>query len=727
MDRVSKHSSPDAVYNGIKSLAVRAAALGTIMEMPTANRRTLPVTFRLSPELLKLFPSAFAIYKSPHKVFVDMFFDDISLFNKTQHTFNNGKLIEKQLVVTDILKHDYDILVFKANIDELQFAFKCAWPSFSEQYNRDRLFYNKFKTTMQREVEGFRIMESIRDDDRVKLMAHGNMWIHTEGNDLIACLEIVLMEMVDGLIFSSIISKFVATSNPKAFDLIALAFQRLYMLHEQDIVHGDPGLSNIMQRKNTKITWIDFERSMKKDRSFTNLTWNTLKLIDINILLLNSITLIGRSHRRDFTLRNINLREFKNNLFRENNEYNQIILPHRSYLYHGMIHDNSSCAAMHEIFNQGWIDIKYLSSDAFMTSLLRDLTIPDKLRKILNNLVYCAFDVIPEDYRFPGQFYDDYKIPQDSVYANQAMNNNTAETKKKKEKVSTQQLPRNIDQSKQVHSTENDRSYFLILNGQQFYSNEQCPLVYFKSGGNNAGQRFSMAQQKKGKIENLRSFQLYSIKKGENTPTPTVIQNNRGGSYLCFCKVKDNFLEVFYYTEYGEKFNTYASYDLNFHPPKKIEKIQPIPENDTDASPSMPFTTKQERPLPNSKPVANTTNLVVNGDQYLDESHQNYIVLNERGKYFLCRTVSRSTPIRLSEELIYPVYVSNRANFEPLIETGGVSNAFGFTKLITGQVYIKVLQNGTLQVYIRTQDKTIEGYRYDIRNGGSILITEFDA
>ena len=78
-----------------------------------------------------------------------------------------------------------------------------------------------------------------------------------------------------------------------------------------------------------------------------------------------------------------NFRQLKVNLKRLGVAQECIILPHINYWINGMIHDNSSCTALHLIF-QDWVDFPFLSNARMSSNeILLDLINPTKLREII--------------------------------------------------------------------------------------------------------------------------------------------------------------------------------------------------------------------------------------------------------------------------------------------------------------------------------------------------------
>ena len=678
--------------------------LGTIMEIPTTRRRTLPVKFLLSQTDMENFNTNFFNYRAPLSVFADLFFDSDDLFQLTKPTLSRGKLLEHTLNVVSILKSDDGILVFNAAVNGYNCVLKCANPLVYNQYNRDRVMNNKFKTMMQREVEGFQIINNCVGIDSVKMTAHGNMWVCDKEYTLLSGLEVIVMDVVGGQSLLRLIYLQGKARIDDVYISIADIFRKLFILHSKNIVHGDPSPANIM-REGNKMTWIDFERLSKRKSDFTTITWNTLKLIDFNVLLFQSINLILSINQNRKDTRYLNFRQIKENLLRLGVAQECIILPHIIYWKAGIIHDNSSCTALNFIFRR-YVDLEFLKDTAMSGKLvLIDLANPQKLKPILERCIAALEGVGKDDYAFPVNEYNDYATPQAyasdkaSVITNTTNMTPVAKPKSiarqsvQKQKTTTQ-TQRTTSNPEPNHANPTDltkivtgQSYKLILLDKQMYSHDGHILYYFKDDN----LIFSVMKYVNREWINDDFNQLYRMKEG--VLKPIILYNHQPSFY----SIKNNYLHVVYAVSYDPvKVDIWSSYDMTYNPPRRLEqkinKLADIPEQDEDS----------------------LKDLVIDGEQYYSAEGEKYQISHRDGKYILCKGPSREggNLTLLSPSLLHDIFVYNRDNNQ-LEHISDESKNF-FQVIEHGYQQMILVAKGLLEIYVKLPRGTKYKYAYDI-------------
>ena len=534
--------------------------LDTIMEIATKDRWTLEVEFQLSQQDLEKLHTKFFLYskKNALKYFTDLFFDD-EAFKKISMPLVYGKTFsERKITVTRVLRLTDLIGVFMANVGSMKFVLKCSMTLYHNQFNRDRFVFGKFKTMMQREAEGFQIFNKNTElkNEGIKMLAHGNMWMQTDYSYLVSSLEVICLEFVDGATMYTKIYNSIYSRNDDQYKHIAQVFKQIYKLHSNGVVHGDPHPDNLMQRKSGQFVWIDYERVQKRESYFNDQTWNTLKLIDINIALVYVISNFYLSDGRDR-----NSREIIKRLKAQQSEYSKYFLPHICYHYSGMIYDDSSCIALNSIFN-GFLDYKTLS-DANMSQhkALLDLSDATKLNTIINMFRTIFLSTAAETVRFNVTKYDAYPIPidyisnRDSVFREQSkskISNTTPSEDASRKGLS--KFP--TDSGKEI---EERITYYLNLDGRLMFAKNGNILCYSRDGV------FKVTTYNKTSKKIIESTDVTMKLCIDDKQTPLLLDGKQ-----CYYSVRNNLLQIEQLPiEQLPKLTVSATYDLTYYPPRK--------------------------------------------------------------------------------------------------------------------------------------------------------------
>jgi hypothetical protein len=249
-------------------------------------------------------------------------------------------------------------------------------------------------------------------------------------------------------------------------------------MHASDIVHGDPHQENLMITKSGKMVWIDLERTQKRKKEWNVVTWNTLKLMDINTFLKQ---LIGSFFSLSF--RDQNFRIFIDKCKAAAYKPGLIFLPHVAYAYENMVYDNNSCMALHSLF-PNYIDLNFLKDpDMSSNPILMDLIDPRKLLSFISKCLHLSKDVPSDSIKFDKDAYNAYPITA-PLKVSEFKRKNVAVPETRSSYASTVMALKHSDipvtkDENESQKIQADQSYPLILNGLQMYTQKKNKLYYF--------------------------------------------------------------------------------------------------------------------------------------------------------------------------------------------------------------------------------------------------------
>ena len=640
--------------------------LGMVTDIATKYRRTLPVKFDSGLVGLQSFYKDFLMSNLQiNDFFIDIFFDNKNFFDKTQPKYGNGKVIESTVDVIKILKLQKESAVFLVSIDKkYNVVMKCSRLEIDAYYGRDRFLFNKFKTIIEREAASFKIVDEIEaiKDDFVRLYAHGNLWAYKDSK-LFACLEVILIQYIPTESILDETWRLILTLNneKQAYVLFAETFKYLYRLHANNIVHGDPHTGNILRKgaSSSKLCWIDLERLQKRESYFSEITWNTLKLIDIHVLL----NIIMMHYYLDF--RFLNLREFRKKLPLD---YKNAFLPHESFRHGGVIHDDSSCNAMNEIFTE-YVDRQFISNPNMSNStFLVTFTDPDKLKHFIDTCRRAIVGVPNETVVFPVDKYTNHPLPEKHPDATsgsggvvQQKTTRESQTKVTPKDVQQESITKPEQHGPKLEPILEGTPYPLNLNGNDMCTEKGDMLYYFMKGKKIYVSPYD--QKTRTWVENYFLKQLYTIKDGK--VTALCVDKDK----ICFYEVVGDHLDVKYFV--NSSFKIHDTYDLQYTSPMCLKLSTPAVSNQQNTEsidPVINSSQKTANPVPtaeSSAPPEKSANtspiqinkpykLILNNNQiYSSSKIKQYYFKDKSGNYDVAHSVNGDWQFDQTQQLFY--------------------------------------------------------------------------
>ena len=574
------------------------------------------------------------------------------------------------MVIKKCIKIDSYVAVFNVEFNGLKYILKCSPAAFYEasSYGRERFIENKFSTTIQREAEGFKIVNSMPqlNEDVAKMYAYGNLWV--DNNSMLhSCVEVILIQEIAGYtcfeVMYPLVRNHTADNLVNVFVMLAAVFKSLYKLHTNGVFHGDANLGNVVFQRNRKLCWIDFSRTKKNKTNFNSTTWNVLKLIDINVLLSNLMQMYIPDFMR------LDKRIFRSKLPKD---HQKIFLPHECYSYDSFIHDNTSCNALNWVFKDH-IDLTFLSNPKMSDeSIFQDLTDTQKLINMVNRYyIPAAKDTPNESMPSPYNEYHDYSFVEDSKVKSQISKTNKIKDKEEEVKPVVA-----IKKATTHQAIQDDLHYDLILSGQQIYSEVGTKLVYHRIGNKYFVKRLNASQDD---VVAPTNDTLYVTRNGD----AMLYKNGK----QCFYSIRENLLFI--------KSDTYVirhTYDLRYTPPKEIKSVN-MEEN------------------PGMKSEKSTTDLIIEGEQYYSRFYTKFQVMNDGGKYILCTSEPNKGLIRLPADKLNVVFIKHDDKFFQIQESIPYTTALQTSKTVRA---IQLSSQGILDIIAVNQSEQVVLRKYNI-------------
>ena len=332
--------------------------LGTVAELHTKQRRIIPISFAnletKNFEIIAVYFGKDANKETYKHAFAELSFSNTDLYNETRPVVGE-KIINKFIDVESITNYITEgNFVLRVKFNSAYYSLKCTTPAVPDSISR--YGSNEYKTLIQHEVEGFLTVEknSRLNGDFAKMYAYGNMWMGNDGQPLGPMMEVILMERLPyaslGLEYDT---AFQSNDHIARHKILADAFFSLYTLHTKNVVHGNCNLNNLFRKKG-KLVWIDPSRLIER-KNLKITTWNTLKLMDIFVLLF-----AGYHALRTYAegLDKIDLMQFRTFMGPDR----CFILPNLIYKNRLFIFDDNSCAVLNGMF-PGGVDMQFLAKE----------------------------------------------------------------------------------------------------------------------------------------------------------------------------------------------------------------------------------------------------------------------------------------------------------------------------------------------------------------------------
>jgi hypothetical protein len=339
--------------------------LGTVAEIKTPYRKRIAVTFGdLSVDDKKLMATMITTNGSSetYTASADLFFNAQNTFNAVGDTIHTKKII--YISPTKIV---FLVLVNGSVLCVLKCALCIVPDSFT--------YFSGYKTLIQHEVEGFNLLDKQVKNQFVNIYAYGNLWIGEKGFLLAPTMEIILMQYLEnGSLLKNIQYYYERKKFDDIFTIWASAFALLFNLHSMNVVHGDSHLGNICSTNQSYI-WIDAERLILR-KNLSNTTWNTLKLMDVFVLLFMG------PHVRNSFLAGIEQKDLID--FREKMGVDKcLILPNSVYANRLFVFNDKSCKVLNSMFSSA-IDHNFLANgDIWQNTTLSSLRNAQNLKKFI--------------------------------------------------------------------------------------------------------------------------------------------------------------------------------------------------------------------------------------------------------------------------------------------------------------------------------------------------------